>query len=70
MPSFVEIGLVVLEIRIFQFRQCIFAFSSLSPLGKGQGPSFKQTRIAFTRGGFVPSLVEIGPVVHEKKMKM
>ena len=33
-------------------------------------PSFEQTWIPFTQGYFVPSLVEIGPVVLEKKMKM
>ena len=35
-PSLVEIGPAVLE-KIFKFRQCIFAISKLSPLGKGQG---------------------------------
>ena len=35
----------------------------LSPLGNKQGPSLKQTWIIFTQEGFVPSLVEIGPVV-------
>ena len=42
-PSLVEIGLVVLEKKIFKFCQCIFAISQLSPLGKGRGPSFEQT---------------------------
>ena len=37
-----------------------FAISQLSPLGKGQGPSFQQTWIPFTQGCFVPSLVENG----------
>ena len=41
--SLVEIGSVVLEKKIFKFWQCIFAISQLSPLGKGQGPSFEQT---------------------------
>ena len=41
-PSLVEIGPAVLE-KIFKFRQCIFAISKLSPLGKGLGPSFQQT---------------------------
>ena len=44
----------------FKFRQCIFAISKLSPLGKGWGPSFEQTWIPFTPGCFVPILVEIG----------
>ena len=34
------------------------------------GSSFEQTWIPFTQGCFVPSLVEIGPVVLKKKMKM
>ena len=42
----------------------------LSPFGKGRDPSFEQTWIPFTQGCFVPSLIEIGPVVLEKKMKM
>ena len=32
------------------------------------GPSFEQTWIPFTQGCFVPSLVEIGPVILEKKI--
>ena len=40
----------------------------LSPLGKEQGPSFEQACIPFTQGRFVPSLIEIGPVVLEKKI--
>ena len=35
-----------------------------------RGPSFEQTWIPFTYGCFVPSLVEIGPVVLEKKSKI
>ena len=38
-------------------------FSLLSPLGKGHGPSFEQTWLPITQGCFVPSLIEIGPVV-------
>ena len=44
--------------------------SYLSPLGKEWGLSFEQTWIHFTQGCSVPSLVEIGSVVLEKKMKM
>ena len=65
-PSLVEIGSVVLEKKIFKFCQCIFAISLLSPLGKGQGPSFEQIWIPLTQGCFVPRLVEIDPVVQEK----
>ena len=39
-------------------------------VGKGRGPSFEETWILFAQGYFVPNLVEIGPVVLEKKMKM
>ena len=66
-PSLVEIGSVVLEKKILKFCQCIFAISQLSPLGKGRGPSFEQTWILITQEGIVPSLVEIGPEVLEKK---
>ena len=38
MQSLVEIGPVVLEKKIFKFRQCIFGISKSSPLGKGLGP--------------------------------
>ena len=55
---------MVLEKKIFRLRQCIFAISLLFPFRKGQGPSIKQT----TKGCFVPSLVEIGPVVLEKNI--
>ena len=67
-PSFVEIGPVVLERKFFKFRQCIFAISLLSPFGKRHFPSFERTRLPFTKGCFVPSLVEISPVVREKKI--
>ena len=69
-PSLVEIGPVVLEKKIFKSYQFIFIISKLSPLWEGCGPSFQQTWIPFTQGYFVPSLVEIGPVVLEKKIKM
>ena len=42
-PILFEIGPVVLDKKIFKARQCIFAISLLSPLGKGRGPSFEQT---------------------------
>ena len=66
--SFVEIGPVILENTIFKVRQCIFTISSLSPLGKGCDPSFKETWIPITQGCSVPSLVKIGPVVLEKNI--
>ena len=64
-PILVEICPVVLEQKIFKFRQCFFfAISWLSHLAKGRGSSFEQTWIPF-----VPSWIEIGPVAQEK-MKM
>ena len=45
-------------------------FSFLSPLGKEQGPSFEENWIPYTQGCFVPSLVENGQVVLEKKSKL
>ena len=42
MPSLVEIGSVVLKKKNFKVRQCIFAISLLSPLGKERGHSFEQ----------------------------
>ena len=44
--------------------QCI-----LSSLGKRWGPSFEQNWIPCIQGCFMPILVEIGPVVLEKKIK-
>ena len=41
----------------------------ISPPGKGRDPSFEQTWIPFTKEYFVPSLVEIGPLVLEKIFK-
>jgi hypothetical protein len=41
MPSLIEIGLLVLEKKIFKNFQCIFTFLLLSPHGKGQSPSFE-----------------------------
>ena len=69
-PSLVEMGPVVLEKKIFKVRQCIFAISWFSPLGKWRDPSFEQTWIPITQECFVPSLVEIGSVVLEKKSKI
>ena len=53
------------------FRELNGSFTTLllSPIGKGWGPSFERTWIPFSQGCFVPSLVKIGPVFLEKKMK-
>ena len=69
-PSLVEIGPMVLKKKIFLISSMHFRYFVIIPLGKWRGPSFEQTWIPFTQGCFVPSLVEIGPVVLDKKMKM
>ena len=48
----------------------MFILLLLSPLGKGRGPSLEHTWTPFTQGWIVPSLVEICPVIVEKKKKM
>ena len=54
----------------FKMSSMYFRYFVIISLGKGRGPSFEQTWIPFTQGCFVPSLIEIGPVVLEKKTKM
>ena len=51
---------------MFKVCQYIFTISLLSPLGKGHGHSFEQTRFPITQRCFVPSLEEMGPVVLKK----
>ena len=69
-PSLVEISQMVLKKKILKFRQCIFAISLSSPLGKGLDTSFEHIWIPFTQGCFVPSLVKICPVILEKKSQI
>ena len=64
----VEIGPVVLEKNMFKYFQYNFIFSLLSFLGKGRGPSFEQTSIPLPKDAFLPSLVQIGQTVLEKKI--
>ena len=66
----VEIGLIILEKKIFEICQCIFIILLFSPLEKGQATSFEQIKIPFNQGCFVPRSIKIGSVVLEKKMKM
>jgi hypothetical protein len=60
-------GSLVLE-KIFKWPHPIFALLWLSPLWRGSGPLFAQFRIPFTQGWFMPSLIEIGQLVLEKKI--
>ena len=69
-PSLAEIVQGVWRRRFFNFVNVFSPFCNYLPLEKGGGPSFEQTWIPFNKGWFVPTLVEIGPVVLEKKMKM
>ena len=60
-PNLVEIGPVVLDRKIFKSYQFIFIISRFCPLWEGRSPLFKKkTWVPFTKGYFVPSLVEIG----------
>ena len=72
MPSLVEIDPVILGKRALEFRQYIFVtFYYYLPLAKCIALYLKKkTLVAINQGCYVPSLVEIGPVVLEKKMKM
>ena len=56
--------------RFFKLRQCIFAISLSYPLRKGRCPLFEQIWIPITQGYFVPSFVELGPVVLKKILKV
>ena len=66
-PGLVEIGPVLQEKKIIKFSHCIF-FYFVIILGKELDPSFEHTWIPFTQEWFVPSLVEIDPVVLDKKI--
>ena len=61
-------GPVVQKEKIFKFRECIFAFFYYLPLEKDVGLQFQQSWIHVIQGCFLPSLVEIDPVVLEKKI--
>ena len=56
--------------RFKTFLSMYFRYFVISSSWKRTSPSFKQTWIPFTQGYFVPSLVEIGPAVLEKKFQM
>ena len=70
MPSFIEIGQVVLEKKIFKFRQWFSLFRDYLPLENGGALHLNKLESPSPKlGCFVPSLVEIGPVVLEKNIK-
>jgi hypothetical protein len=58
----------ILGSNFFEKFQCIFTLLLLSPLGEGLSPSFGETWILIACGWFVQGLVEIGPLVLEKKI--
>lgn len=58
-PSLDEIGTVVLEKEIFEFRHFIFGISLLSTCRERYDSSCEQTRISLTPLCFVPSLVKL-----------
>ena len=57
-------------VEIFLISSIHFQYFVIIPPWKGRGPAFEQIWIPFTQRWFVPSLVEIGLVVLEEKMKM
>ena len=70
MPRLVEIGPVVLE-KILKFRQCVFSLlHNYLPLEKGGALHLNKLESPITQRCIVLSLVEIGPVFLETKMKM
>ena len=59
-----------LEKKIFKFRNEFSLFRYYLPLEKDVVVHLKKKWFPFTQGCFVSSLVEIGPVVLKRKMKM
>ena len=70
LSSLVEIGPPVQEKNIFFYLSMYFRYFISSPIGQGQDPFICTNLNSLTQECFVPSLVEIGPVVLKKKMKM
>ena len=54
----------------FLWLSCIILFLLLSPPGKNGGPSIGQTWIPFIQSWILPTLVEIGLMLLEKKMNI
>ena len=69
MPSLVDICLLVLERNIFKFNQCIFAYFVIISALENVWSLIWPNLFPFTQVKFVPSPVETGQVVLEKKFK-
>lgn len=67
MPRCFEIGTMLLKEKSLKIRLCIFTISLLSPLKQTRGPSIAQTCIPYNQKYFMPSLVEVGLVLLEKR---
>ena len=67
MPNLVDIDPEVLEKKIFFV---ILLFCHYLPLEKGMALYLNKLESPPSNDGLVPSVVEIGPVVLEKKIKM
>ena len=70
MPSLDEIGSVVLEKKIFFFVNVFSLFLNYLPLEKGKALHLYKLESPLPKDALCLVLVEISPVVLEKKMKM
>ena len=68
--SLVEMCPVVLENILLNFINVFWLFRNYLPLEMGVALHLNKLEFPFSQGCFVPSLVEIGPVTLENKMKM
>ena len=66
--TYYKTGPVDQEKKIFKFREYTLAILLLSPNVKSVAIPFEQIRILFIQGCFLLNLVEIGPVVLQKKI--
>ena len=69
-PSLFEFGPMVLKKNIFPCHQCFFLNYDYLPLGKDVTIHLIKIIIPFIWGFFLQSLVEIGPVILKRKLKM
>ena len=70
MPNLVEIGPVILEKKKLNFVNAFSLFRNYLPLEKGWLPHLIKLEFPLPKDALLPSLVEIGPMVLKKKMKM